>query len=46
VREWLAKKVLRGLATTVSVCGFALAVCAQKWERIGPEGGNALSLAM
>ncbi|MBS1841435.1 MAG: hypothetical protein JSS69_14200 [Acidobacteria bacterium] len=42
----MKKEVLRGLAIVVLVCGFASATPAQTWERIGPEGGNVLSLAV
>lgn len=41
-----AKAFLRGATLVAMGCCFAMSVRAQSWERIGPEGGNALSLAV
>ncbi len=38
-------EALRVVSIAGLVCCSAMAVRAQKWERIGPEGGNAISLA-
>jgi photosystem II stability/assembly factor-like uncharacterized protein len=38
------KTLLRGVTILAMAWCFAASACAQRWERIGPEGGNVLSL--
>lgn len=40
------RRILRGLAIAALTSCFAVNACGQSWERIGPEGGNVLSLAV
>jgi photosystem II stability/assembly factor-like uncharacterized protein len=45
-RKRVMTEALRVVAIAALVCCLAVALHAQEWERIGPEGGNAISLAV